>query len=385
MVQSPVTFNAHINYISLPQLVTDTRRLNPTTLLAYLDGGLTEGAFDLNHPVRLLQRDLPNTRIFVRAHHNDDHQFHVKVNGKYRMSPDEFLAKWGWLGKQGRTLQVMNEPSGHNEHVDDLIAWCEDIIPKATAQGISLALPAFAVQHPLTSGIEWLSKWDRVLTLLSLHNQYANLHEYGPDYAHDLRMGRFQYLINRCRRLGITPPRIYISEWGLDSLPDEKPGMGFRARGYSGAGYLQYLVDKYKQHYAAYVRQGIIAGLSIFSYGDSGGWHDFNVATDGDFMQGLPAFQVPEAVPQLNFNPKKATNPLQTNLQNGWRKTAVAALPTTTLNVRKQPSTSSDIVGSVSVGTPVEVLNGWARVRLQNGVEGFIYLYEDREKKVEIK
>lgn len=377
MYQSPVTFNAHMNYVTLSDVITEAKRLNPTTLLAYFDdGGGWEG--DLNHPVRILQRELPRTRIFVRIHDKDDHQFHTFRNGAPIMSPEAFLNKWGWLGKQGRTLQVMNEPPSYDDP-ETLARWLELLIPEASRRGISIAAPAFAVHHPQQSAGEWVPRWDNVLRLLSLHNQFANVHEYGPEWIWDLRMGRFQYALARCKRIGIVPPRFYISEWGLDSLPAEPAAKGYKARGYSGAAYLEYLKAQYLKYYADYVKSGILAGLAIFSYGDSGGWHDFNVATDSDFLKQMPVtFQTPDVVSFMDFAPRAGTGPLPSLMVNGWSPALVTSLPATSLNVRQKPTTNSSIIGSVKPGDRVDVLTGWKQVRLANGVEGFVYLYGDK-------
>jgi hypothetical protein len=377
MFQSPVTFNAHMNYVSLPDLITNAKRLNPTTLLAYFDDG-GGSALDLNHPVRTLQRELPQTRIFVRVYDKDDHQFHTPRNGSRIMSPEAFLTKWGWLGKQGRTLQVMNEPPSYDDP-DTLARWVEELIPLASRNGVSIAAPAFAVHHPQQSAGEWVPRWDNVLRLLSLHNQYLNVHEYGPEWIWDLRMGRFQYALARCKRLGITPPRIYVSEWGMDSLPGEPAAKGYKARGYSSAAYLERLKADYLKYYAPYVKSGILAGLAIFSYGNSGGWEDFDVSTDSDFLKGMPVtFQMPEAASQINFQTRVGTAPLPTLMVNGWSPARVEDIPSASLNVRQKPTTNSSIVGSIREGDAVDMLTGWKFIRLPNGVEGYVYLYGER-------
>lgn len=375
-MQSPITYNAHLRYCNFPQLVSDAKALNPTTILAYADDG--DGVtVDKNHPLYILQRELPNTRIFVRIFDKDDHRFHAAnpADGKYVVSPAEYLSRWGFLGKQGRTLQVMNEPSGYGADTTRLASWLEELIPQASKLGVSVAVPAFAVHHPQTYGGEWVAVWDRVLRLLVEHHQFVNLHEYGPEYLYDPRMGRFMTLLRRCATLGIKPPRIFISEWGLDSLPGEAAGNGYKARGYSGKGYLAYLREQYSRHYASYVRNGVIVGLAIFSYGNSGGWEKFDVGTDRDFLNGAPAaFQTADARPLIDI-PASTPAPVSPLLTNGWVPGQVKQIPSSSMNVRQQPSINSPIIGTVKLNEAVTVLDGWTPVRLADGTHGYVYEY----------
>lgn len=379
MRQSAVTFNAHVNYVNLSELLAEARRLNPTTLLAYIDQGGEDSA-NPEHPVRQLQRGLPNTRIFVRVYDQKDSGMHLRprADGDLHMTPEAFLAKWGWLGKEGRTLQVMNEPSGY-DFTPELVVWLQRLIPLAAHLGISIAAPAFAVHHPRLNaqGDQWVPAFDDLLRLLSAHRQYLSLHEYGPEFAYDARMGRFQAMLSRCAALGISAPRTQISEWGLDSLPGEPAGNGYKRRGLDGASFALYLRDQYNRYYEPYVRSGAVVGLAIFSYGDSGGWHDFNVASDRDCLDALPDLFLTEGLPsQMGYAPTVPST-LPANLRAGWAPARMVRMPGTSMNIRQAPTVESPVIGSVFLGSDLEVLDGWAAVRVGNKI-GYIYLYDGR-------
>lgn len=147
-------------------------------LLAYIDQDISPT--NLNNPIFMLQRELPYTKIVVRRFHPEDFRFHMPGTDEgWIMSPGTFLAKYGWLGRNGRTLQVMNEPNGYSD-IEALVAWTCEVIRLASATNVSLTIMNLGVGHPnITNPAGVLEQWDArfepVLRLLAQYRDQRNL------------------------------------------------------------------------------------------------------------------------------------------------------------------------------------------------------------------
>lgn len=302
----PIGVNAHIRYIKDWTLFAERMvDLRPAAIVAMVDK-------DEHIPYVLkLADDLRpiGTLVVGRVWVADiEGQFHLKPAApgderKYIVSPADALNAWGVLGDRGKrdnvSLYLMNEPSGYNaDWRARLCDWWGEAFQLATARHISLVGPNFATGHPeLTAdGLEWTPDLDRLLHEFGASNlHYLGLHEYLPGIGVNNRVGRVQAVINRCNRLGIKPPRVLITEAGYDSDGKDQHN-GYKSRNMSGTAYANIMIETWKRDYEPLK---VVLAMCVFSYGDSGGWGNFDTEPDAPFW----AFMT-------NHAPLKKTGPL---------------------------------------------------------------------------
>jgi hypothetical protein len=192
------------------------------------------------------------------------------------------------------------------------------------------------------------------------------LHEYLPGGNTD-RVGRFTRVLALCHKYNIRLPRIIITEWGVDSDNGEPAKLGYKARGWSAQHYLNELMRVYKDVYEPWVQAGVIVGMCLFSYGDSGGWEAFDVSRDVEFINGLNIFKLlrtnePAPAPQPDPRPVVTIS--------GWKAATVKKMLASSMNVRATPSTASEVIGTLKLNDKVNVVRGWAHIELSDGRKG---------------
>lgn len=207
-----------------------------------------------------------------------DGKWHLKpADGrKYLASPEDFLNRWGELGKNGLTLNVSNEPTGYPmsdqpDNLQRLADWTLELLKLATARGISVCVLNFATGHPMLvkgpNGTEWPSVFDGVLRYVSEQRLHLiGLHEYLPGVGINDRVGRIGALINRCTTLGIKPPRVVITEYGVDNNGPAALD-GYKSRNWPGDFYAHELYNHIETTYRAPLESGVLEGLAVFVYG----------------------------------------------------------------------------------------------------------------------
>lgn len=208
-----------------------------------------------------------------------DGKWHLKPDDdrKYLCSPVDFLTRWGHLGKNGLTLNVSNEPNGyvdegHPDNLQRLADWTLELLKEATRRSIQCCVLNFATGHPIVSlgpkGPEWIMIFDEVLRYVSEHrDQLVGIHEYLPGVGADNRVGRIGAMVNRCAALGIQPPRVLITEYGVDSdMRDHQDG--YKSRNWPGDFYAHQLYNQVETTYRPYIQAGILEGLAVFVYGE---------------------------------------------------------------------------------------------------------------------
>ena len=263
----------------------------------------------------------------------------------YVCSPEDFLNAWGDLGRDGLLLNVSNEPNGYadGDNLTRLAAWTLEVLELATARGIACCVLNFATGHPLvvrgSSGIEWANTFDAVLRYVSANRQHAiGLHEYLPGVGINDRVGRLGALVNRCNTLGITPPRVIITEYGTDY--NGLPGIdGYKSRGWGGDLYATVLSDTVTQVYQAYIEGGVLEGAAVFVYAGGERWKGFDVEADPVFFDTLTT-----VAPRVEVLPSPLT-PLP--VVEGILTTPVDAPVSVTT-----PDTQTTLDAPVSVTTP---------------------------------
>ena len=309
--RSPITLNVHLGSCNIGQLILDARALQVGALLLMID--------NLNDAPKIahVQAQLPGVLIVARCWHPEDYRFHEPGGDEgWVLSPRHFLDFFGFLGREGRVLYVLNEPSGYS-NTARLVDWLLEVVRLARTREIRICLANFATGHPASwqgRDQEWDHEYDRLL--VELHQSrydgwvYLGLHEYGP--GDNSRLGRFQQVAASCVRLGLRIPQIFVSEWGIDTEYAGDPHNGWRTRAITDEEpeYFNYLIGRYNRFYASSIRAGSLIGLAIFCYGDSGGWGNYRVDNARTFMDLLvkqgPKENIMVSVP--TYPPLIATN-----------------------------------------------------------------------------
>lgn len=296
MSTQPFGFNIHLRYVKdIGKLHERMAALKPSVCVVMVDDNPPPKE-DQTVYVKEFADRYPNTLIVGRVKHDHDAGYHLPPpndpqNRPYIASPNDFLNKWGHLGRGNMTLYALNEPLASektsNSDVEKLLLWCITTVSEAVRRGISVTIGNFGMGQPaLNSGLnEWDARFDPLLILLSKHRDsvFLGIHEYGPEEPY--QWGRILFMLARCRKLNILPPRCIISEFGVDATTDKRNG--YKARGWSGDFYMRQMIDVYKHVYMPLVDQGILKGTCLFSYGNSGGWGSFDIEDDKAFFDTL--------------------------------------------------------------------------------------------------
>lgn len=244
MTKSRISVNIHA------QVVKDHKRLmdfltaiDPTTVLV-LDGkGLG----------REIKQQLPDCKVIIREFGTKgDDTLHLQL------SPEAFLQQRAQLAEgQQYYLYTTNEP-GYDKGIID---WHVRLMELAAKERVPLVVGNFAVGIPRPE--DWpLAR--RMLELLDEHRDLfiLGLHEYGcgvltsglvggdptgmalvdgkltgPHHVNyiwpenwpksiegitQFHAGRFNFLVQYCKSIGLRPPRVILTEHGMDDLQDIK-------------------------------------------------------------------------------------------------------------------------------------------------------------------
>lgn len=337
---NPLSLNVAMNYVDVGRAIAEIKPLNPSALVLCTDRQDDSARFDL------FAREFPDTMIVCRvvpANRNDlDASFHLPgPDGGFRMSPVSFLNTYGGLGSEGKLLYTMNEPDGY-ANVERLVPWLVAVVEEATRRNIRLCLANLATGHPRdVNARQWDRAWDPLLNVLALPQHRAlhvlGLHEYHPGW--EFRVGRFKWMLESCRRLFIMPPRVLITEFGIDADHGGSTHNGWRSRGMSEQQYFDLCLDSYNRMYRPFVRGGVIAGLNIFLYGNSGGWEAFDVQNASTFMRLLATVPAEDV---------QAAKPDSVPLPTGAYQVGTAQSTARATNVRTGPSVNHRVVTQIT-------------------------------------
>lgn len=348
---------SHITYNVHAQAVTNTERLkkhlqniNPVAVLVMDGQGLA------NEIKALLPDCMVIQRFFMDADEGGDDNIHTRI------SPEEWLKRIHAIDKGERKTwyYVPNEP-GFNEQT---LGWLVRLIElnALDPHPLSLVVGNFAVGIP--PGNDPVGAWALARRLLELLDKYRawcilGLHEYGcgvmtsglvggspDDPAHPnyiipenwppsiytpplttFHCGRFNFLVQYCKNIGLKPPRVILTEHGMDDLSDIKfwssklrvSGSYLNIRGWKT------LKDQWIEWYRftkgwqpeqAYFEQvkwadqaiyqgSIVEAQCMFSWGyTSKNWEQFDLAYAHDFQAQLEEYvramgEIPEPPPPV--------------------------------------------------------------------------------------
>lgn len=305
----------------LAQSVSDRHRL--FAVLDTLQPSCVVVMDDMQLAQAIRQR-LPTCIVVHRSWHPNDHEFHNQ------WSPQQFVDAYCTNVPQGIVVQVLNEPSGYTD-LRPLAAWCASVITLAAARGVRVAVPNLAVGHPDDVRVK-NGELDVLLRTLSTHiNCYLALHEYlhTDPRVEPWLVTRFKAIDERCRTLGINPPKKLITEAGRDVGGGVNDG--WRAV-FTEERYAEKLIQQ-AQLYAPYN----VVGMAVFCYGKGGGerWQSFDVEGANTVLDRVAAYN--REVRTVTQIQKWATHDWGNRVNN------VITSMTSVNNVRTLPSATSPL------------------------------------------
>lgn len=291
MSQSCLTLNIKPQYVlDWGKTLDFCRKLDPVAIVASID------SMNAANRVNELAAALPNAEILGRYIFSQDGGMHLKPQAEgdtrqWIVSPNDALNAWGSMGinidgTTRRKLYLINEPQATKAAADDiarLVQWTLEAIALATTRGISLCILNFGVGHPaLLSYGEYDARFDDVLTAISKQRDMhaLGMHVYSPADS----FGRLDGMIARCHTLGITSPRVHITEYGFDAGSGGDPLNGYKSRGYSGSQFAAWEADKIKNVYNAYFSDDVLQSVATFVWGGGADWKNFDVEPDLDWQ-----------------------------------------------------------------------------------------------------
>lgn len=239
MSGSKISYNVHAQQVKDPaRLKNHLMKLQPSAVLV-LDGlGLAQE----------IKAALPNTLVIHRNYGitNGDEDLHK------RLSPQAWLDLRGKEADGGVGLYLENEPGFSKEMLD----WTALVMQLCIPRGIKLAVGNWAVgtpdpdhDWPLAKQVLQLASDHRDLFVIGLHEYAAGVFTSGitggapdgtiesgaivhqnyiprdawPQSVDGLTLfhcGRFRFLVAYCQKMGLKPPRIILTEHGLDDVSD---------------------------------------------------------------------------------------------------------------------------------------------------------------------
>lgn len=240
-------------------LLDHLRDLQPRVLLIMMDSGRA----------MRYQEALPDTLIIGREWPDDGIEERIGarewVDKLDRIYPDRRIV-----------LYAGNEP--HPSNAGKVAAWTVAAIRAATERGRRLCVCNWSMGTPEPH--HWKNELRPVLEALQNTAHVMGLHEYHDaswgtvDNGQPWLIGRFRFLISACQEMNLAPPPIVITEHGYDSLLSDFKGWKAPQVAVSEDGYADALTWMDQHVY----RPAGVLGQCLFSYGDSGGWHRFDVA-----------------------------------------------------------------------------------------------------------
>lgn len=279
-------------------------QLQPTAVLVMDDMGMAQQIKTL----------LPNCIVVHRTYHPDDAEFHMK------WTPTQFADAYLANVPQGIVVQVLNEPSGYS-NLPNLAGWCSSVMSIASGRGIRVCVPNFGVGHPTeTPGTQLDGLWT-AFGLFPEH--YLGVHEYfqqDPVGEQPFHIKRWQSAVIRCQQLGITPPKIIVTEAGRD--------VGGGHDGWKVVFSESVYASKLQQQATLYKNTPVV-GMCVFCVGKGGGnrWETFDIETAGTVKQSM--------IDWNRSNPVSQTIPAPSS---GGIPATLTTIPGDFINVRNQPN-----------------------------------------------
>lgn len=293
---------------SLDRAITHTEKTQPRDVLV-MSGGQYDRAMQTCERIRMVA---PLTRITYRKYPNDGAIALFGHNGAsiYAAHVKSLVP---WLKQYRIAFHLDNESVR-----DDMRPYAKataDAIRLADEDGVALAVASFATGNPAERHYAQMDELWRALAKTAL--SFWAPHEYidTTPQASGGHVYRFKEGWNRCKELGIRPPRTCIQEYGL--LVKHDPEAGWRRTSMSGKTYADELVSYYQSWYKP---DGV--SVCVYAYcgmGRNSKWRDCSV-DDDSFLKVIEGYVPPVAIdptptvvlPPIVTPPQKPPEPAET-------------------------------------------------------------------------
>lgn len=197
----------------------------------------------------------------------------------------------------------------------------------------------------------------------------------------DYHIGRIRRMVESCK--GFRPPRVVITEFGIDALGDMeriwfKGSHGYKEMLQLWSGWFSGLsasasiwMISWYAWYFYYARLGCVEGLMWYCYGHiDKHWEDYDIEDDAIGMLHLIANDTKPSLLSHVVRNTGDNSPVVT--PSPKYSTYIAKVSSLGLNVRLLPTTSSAVIESINNGDTIEVsvppFNGWYQVRVKGKV-----------------
>jgi len=256
--------------------------------------------------------DFPNATIIARVWHEEDGGFHLppKAAGDNRpevASAEGYIDTFKELGQGNMILSVLNEPTAFNDLNSQvkLVNWCVRAIKRADETQTRICLPNWADRHPFALNGQWgpdkrregfADAPDDLYQPMLLAIKEAKhpelisigLHCYGPDGYVDTLAG----LVQTCAALDMRCPDTYITEFGFDTEfeGDKLDGYKLRMPGDAYARWTAAQIDT-DGDMRPFVVNGPVKGVTIFGWGHTERWKNYDTETDRSFQDTMLALK----------------------------------------------------------------------------------------------
>lgn len=282
------------------------------------------------------------TTVIYRAWDRRDNEFDLF------MHPRDWVRERLPLAQGGRfVLACMNEPTGYID-LRPRAAWWAEAMHWANVEGMRLAVPNFAVEHPDPNRIAEL---DEMYEALYDSDHLLAVHEYARSSpaAEPNRIGRFQSMLRRAAQIGkpIRANQVVITEYGRDYAGGRDDG--WRGVPLTSQQYLHFLLEGA----ALYTRLGIL-GVCIYCLGRGAddSWWSFNLEGAQDIIDGLARFNR-EMKPVADFGAM-------------YNAVVTGAYTPDGSAIRPTPGDNTTIMGALHAGDVITISENFVRVNNLN-------------------
>lgn len=275
----------------------------------------------------------PRAVVVHRSYRPDDHRLYETV------SPAYWLQSVALTAGNGVVVQALNEPSGYT-NLPTLVTWCVEVMKQAHERGMPLCLPNFAVGHPDTQAVANGVLDPLLRAFVAYPEHWLGLHEYWRDdpLNEPYHVGRFHAILDRCRVLGITLPRICITEMGRDVAG--QIGDGWRGVGYSEREYAALLT---RTHARVYAPHGIPAAVFCYGHGADNRWASFDLEGAETVLQAIEEYNMTQTPTEKRTAFVRIVGGVNLRPQPTTAQAKIATIPQDAeISVWLQPVSSSD-------------------------------------------
>lgn len=321
----------------------------------------------------------PYTTVLGRLYYEQEGGMHMPPQAptdagkRYTVSPLDWMNVVQALGHGKGWVYLANEPDGDTTDEDTLtrlVEWMEEWMYLALQRKVKTVLFNFGDRHPKIIDGQWETRYHEILRTIAAHPELfmIGLHSYGDDPLTE----HLEALVQTCRALTIDPVKVVFTEMGVDTHEGSQDG--YRARGWTGLQYANWIESTVNGELKSYIASGIVVGLCVFCWNANPRWVNFDVQGDTVWREtvldyaGKGKFNI--VTPPAPTLPAYTPDPIVIGAQYRINTPGAAR------RLRKTPALSAEQVGTVDDAQVVTVLERravgidyWYDIRFQRGLD----------------